>query len=368
MSLRSPLFRLHFLGNRQITTMSVGCRSRLPLHHLATSVVLALLLATSCICGSPTPSAGSPTALSANVAPQLMSKTLLSKHYISCILSDVDGTLLSSAENKHQLSKRTFTTIAAVIDSGYAFFPCTGRSRHSMALAAPEILNLFGGDIENVPGVYQQGLQVYGPTGQLIYEKFLDYSKIAEVTRFCDDEKVAVIAYAGERIFCRTRCNQTDKIGEYSEPPPEIHSDGLEKLGDIGIKVHKLIILADEIELERVRPLLQAYMGQSVSLTKAVPGMLEVLPPGSSKGEGVSVLLKHIGVSPENVMAFGDGENDVEMFSLVQLGVAVENAKTILKNNAQALTLSNDDDGVAEVLELLLESQAEVRARILAAL
>lgn len=299
---------------------------------------------------------------------QLMTKTLLSNNYISCILSDVDGTLLSSEAYKHQLSKRTFTTIAAIIDSGYLFFPCTGRSRHSMALAAPEILNLFGGDVENVPGVYQQGLMVYGPTGQLIYEKFLEFGRIADVVRFCDLEKVAVIAYAGDRIFCRSRCDQTDKISAYSEPPPDIYSNGLENLGEIGIKVHKLILLAEEIELERVRPLLNEFMGHTVSLTKAVPGMLEVLPLGSSKGEGVSVLLEHIGVLPENVMAFGDGENDVEMFSLVQIGVAVENAKTVLKNVAQALTKSNDDDGVAEVLELLLETQAEIRAKILAAL
>lgn len=332
-------------------------------------MVVALLLCALSISDCTVPPVSSlPGTSPAVVGAQLMTKALLSNHYISCILSDVDGTLLSSEANKHQLSKRTFRTIAAVIDSGYSFFPCTGRSRHSMALAAPEILNLFGGDVENVPGVYQQGLMVYGPSGKLIYEKFLEYKRIADVVKFCDLEKVAVIAYAGDRIFCRSRCDQTDKISAYSEPPPDIYSNGLENLGEIDIKVHKLILLAEEAELERVRPLLSEFMGPTVSLTKAVPGMLEVLPFGSSKGEGVSVLLKHIGVLPENVMAFGDGENDVEMFSLVKIGVAVENAKTLLKNVAQALTLSNDDDGVAEVLDLLLVAQAEVRAKILAAL
>ena len=292
---------------------------------------------------------------SGSLSPQLVSKHLLANHDIKCILSDVDGTLLSSDVNKHQISKRTFTAIAAIIDRGYPFYPCTGRSRHSMALAAPEIVNLFGGDISNVPGVYQQGLQVYGPSGVLIYEKFLGVSEIADVVRFCDQQEVAVIAYAGDRIFCRQRCRQTDKIGEYSEPPPDVYSPGLENLGDIGVKVHKLILLADEAELLKIRPLLSDFMKQSVCLTKAVPGMLEVLPLGSSKGEGVSVLLKHIGILPDNVMAFGDGENDVEMFTLVKLGIAVENAKDILKKVAQAVTLSNDDDGVAEVLEILLK-------------
>ena len=338
--------------------------------RLILSLIVTLLLDTCVVSYGSTQPAPSliPLQTSVLVGPQLMSKALLSQHYITTILSDVDGTLLSSKATKHQLSKRSFTTIAAVIDSGYAFFPCTGRSRHSMALAAPEILNLFGGDIENVPGVYQQGLMVYGPSGELIYEKFLGYEMIEEVVTFCDAQDCALIAYANERIFCRKNCFHTDKIGNYNEPPPEAYPNGIHKLGEIGIKVHKLILLADEAELERLRPLLADFMGEKVSLTRAVPGMLEVLPSGSSKGEGVSVLLKHIGVLPENVMAFGDGENDVEMFNIAQLGVAVENAKAILKKNAQALTLSNDDDGVAEVLELLLETQAALKAQILAAL
>ena len=136
-----------------------------------------------------------------------------------------------------------------------------------------------------------------------------------------------------------------------------MYSKGLRNLGEIGIKVHKLILLADEEELLRVRPLLSEFMQQSVTLTKAVPGMLEVLPLGSSKGEGVAILLNHVGMKPENVMAFGDGENDVEMFSLVKFGVAVDNAKDMLKKVAQAVTFSNDEDGVAEVLEMFLKNQ-----------
>jgi Cof subfamily protein (haloacid dehalogenase superfamily) len=300
--------------------------------------------------------------------PALVSKSFLANHYITTILSDVDGTLLSSKLDNppQQLSKTTFTAIARAIDNGYDFFPCTGRSRESMALAAPDILNLFGGEIENVPGVYQQGLQVYGPTGMLIHEKFLDFDTIAEVVKFCDIHNVAVIAYAGGRIFCRERSFHTDKIAEYNEPLPEEYPRGLERLGEIDIKVHKLILLDNEDVLENKRPLLAASTLNSVSLTKAVPGMLEVLPAGSSKGEGVAILLKHIGVLPKNVICFGDGENDIEMFKLVNISVAVENAKDELKNIASVMTSSNDENGVAMVLDMLIETQSDIRAKLLA--
>ena len=271
---------------------------------------------------------------------------------ITCILSDVDGTLLSSS---HQLSDRTFNALKSAQQKGYLFFPCTGRSRASMLNAAPRIADLFNGDPGSIPGVYQQGLMVYGQTGELIYEKLLDNEIISRVVQFCEENGVAVVAYAGERIFCKRACVQTDYLKTWSDPAVEVYADGIDKLTDININVHKLILLDDEAMLEKIRPKLVTYLNGVASLTKAVPGMLEVLPPGSSKGEGVQVLLDAIGISSENVIAFGDGENDVEMLSMIKIGVAVSNAKDILKTVASTVTLSNNEDGVAVIVEQLPE-------------
>eukprot|EP01034_Spumella_vulgaris_P038641 gene38641-47725_t len=72
--------------------------------------------------------------------------------------------------------------------------------------------------------------------------------------------------------------------------------------------------------------------------------MMEILPFGASKGEGVQKLLEHYSFDRNRTIAFGDGENDMEMLQLVGLGVAVDNARDKLKRVAQALTLSNNDD------------------------
>ncbi|GFH21814.1 uncharacterized protein HaLaN_19184, partial [Haematococcus lacustris] len=80
--------------------------------------------------------------------------------------------------------------------------------------------------------------------------------------------------------------------------------------------------------------------------------MLEVLPMGGSKGEGVQWLLDHMGVQAQHVMALGDGENDIEMLQLAGLGVAMGNASARVKSAAAvALTASNDEDGVAEAID-----------------
>ena len=283
--------------------------------------------------------------------PNFLSPTLLREAGdLKVILSDIDGTLLST---NHRLSQPTFDAIQRA-RSDYQFFPCTGRSRTSMNNAEPRITSFFGGALRT-PGVYQQGLMVYGTQGTLIYEKFLDKTIVGAVCQFCDENGLAVVAYCGERIFCRQTCPQIEKLQMWSDPIPEIYTRGLENLNEIKINIHKLIILDDEEKIVHIRPLLAKALGTSASLTRAVPGMLEVLPPGSSKGEGVAVLLEHLKIKTDHVIAFGDGENDVEMLKMVQMGIAVENAKPMLKDVARALTYSNDDNGVAFALNMLCD-------------
>ena len=77
----------------------------------------------------------------------------------------------------------------------------------------------------------------------------------------------------------------------------------------------------------------------------------QVLPPGASKGAGVAQLLKLVDVSPEYVMALGDGENDIEMMQTVGWPVAMANAVPQVKAVSKAETLSNDEDGVAAALQ-----------------
>lgn len=76
---------------------------------------------------------------------------------------------------------------------------------------------------------------------------------------------------------------------------------------------------------------------------------------GANKGKGVGKMLEYLGVDPKNVLALGDGENDMEMLELVECGVAMENGKPGLKKIAQAVALTNDEEGVAEVLDILID-------------
>jgi HAD superfamily hydrolase (TIGR01484 family) len=68
--------------------------------------------------------------------------------------------------------------------------------------------------------------------------------------------------------------------------------------------------------MQEIREAAELALGGQASLTRALEGMLEVLPLGASKGSSVALVLEELGVAPEEVMALGDGENDVEMLRL----------------------------------------------------
>ena len=140
---------------------------------------------------------------------------------IQCILTDIDGTILTS---DHVLPDRTLSAIKNCIDKGYKFFPCTGRSRKSMTTAVGQKFVELLGKEEDIMGVFQQGLTVYGPNNTIIYEHFLDINTIKKSVQFCELNSIAVVAYAGDEIFVTKQSLFSNKITEYAEPQATEHS------------------------------------------------------------------------------------------------------------------------------------------------
>ena len=105
---------------------------------------------------------------------------------------------------------------------------------------------------------------------------------------------------------------------------------------------------------EQLRASIIALLGGedlTVSLTSALPGMTEVLPPGASKADGLLRYLGEIELPPETVLAVGDAENDVEMLLLAGIGAAVENASGTAMKAADVVVPSNAVGGVADAIE-----------------
>jgi Cof subfamily protein (haloacid dehalogenase superfamily) len=106
-----------------------------------------------------------------------------------------------------------------------------------------------------------------------------------------------------------------------------------------------------------MRDKLSDMVGDTAVVVQAIPSSIEVLPPGASKGAGVARLLEDLGIAWANVLAIGDGENDIEMLQAAGIGVAMGNANELVKETADYVTNSNIEDGVAQALNRFIDNR-----------
>lgn len=263
------------------------------------------------------------------------------KRNISTIVLDLDGTLLNS---DHQVSERNHAVIKQAMAQNKTVIIATGKTRKSSE-AILEQLQL------TTPGVFVQGLILYDADGAIRQQHTLDSKLARQVIQYAEMQGFSVIAYCGNRIVTKRLDSRVEKIAEFGEPMPEAIGQLVNYLDQL--KINKLIIFGDHRgKLNALRWQLQQQLDGKIHFTDGgVLMALEALPKGTSKGQGVKTILRQLDIRPENVMAIGDGENDIEMLELVGLGVAVENAAEKLKAVADEIVANHDEDGVAEAIE-----------------
>ena len=109
------------------------------------------------------------------------------------------------------------------------------------------------------------------------------------------------------------------------------------------------VSVPDPAEKERVRRRLEKVKG--ITITSSVPYNIEIGGGTTSKAEALSHLMMKLGVTPAELMACGDSPNDLAMIRMAGLGVVVDNASDAMKREADFVTASNDEDGVAKAIE-----------------
>lgn len=106
-------------------------------------------------------------------------------------------------------------------------------------------------------------------------------------------------------------------------------------------------------ELIRTESELSLRLQGRISVYRSEPFFLELVPQGIDKARSLAVLLDELGMTREQMVAIGDGYNDLSMIRFAGMGVAMANAQEPVKKAADYITLSNDEDGVAAAVEKL---------------
>jgi Cof subfamily protein (haloacid dehalogenase superfamily) len=259
----------------------------------------------------------------------------MKQNSIQLVAIDVDRTLLNS---QHQMTERVEAAINACLAIGVPVVIATGKTRFS-SVPLIERLKL------DTPGVYSQGLVIHNADGSILYRHSMEPEQVARVVAFAQARDMPFLVYSGDRLLVLERSPYTDAIAKYHEPVPVLVPSF------DGVPVEKFILMHEVETIPPLRRDLESTFGGQLTIVQALDDMVEIMPLGTSKGDGLRRLLDDMGVAPERVMAIGDGENDIEMLQLAGLGVAVGNAKPALKAVADVVVADNDHDGVAEAIE-----------------
>jgi hydroxymethylpyrimidine pyrophosphatase-like HAD family hydrolase len=160
---------------------------------------------------------------------------------------------------------------------------------------------------------------------------------------YVDDELyVADITPAAERYasFQKLELHPVGPILGWLEDPPT-----------------KLVAIGEPGELDLLEERMKATFDERLFIAKSLPIFLEFAQKGVTKGSGLEFVADHLGFALERTVAFGDGENDVELLEAAGYGVAVAGSHPRLLGLADWLCPPAEEEGVAQVVEAILDSR-----------
>ena len=255
------------------------------------------------------------------------------------VAADVDGTLVN---DKSVFTPRTLTAIREAVDAGVIFAVATGRPM----CAAKELLSLTSKDM---PIIIFNGANVFMSKSQkVLAHDYLDFDLAKEVYEMSIVRDVALALWADDHLWVSRNCKFVQAYRRLSDAEVTTISD-MEALREQGIS--KIVWLDTPEVVVQLQTEMNEHFGDRLNCHVSLPQVLEFVGPETSKAKALAEIGRLYGIDQSEMIAVGDGFNDISMIRYAGLGVAVENAPAEVRNAADYVTLSNNDDGVAAVIE-----------------
>ena len=257
------------------------------------------------------------------------------------IATDLDGTLLRSDES---VSQRTRDALASATAAGAAHIVVTGRAvpwtRHILDDLGYEGLAVCG-----------QGAQVYDAGEHRLLTSVTLDRQLAGVALAKIEAEVGPLHLAASRDGLDGDVLVGPGYALTGELPVTPFTDASDLWS---APLNKIYIQHPELSDDELAEAAREAAGGFVTVAMAGEGIVELLPLGLSKATGLSLAARRLGIKAAETIAFGDMPNDIPMFAWAARGVAMANAHEELRAVADEVTSSNEDDGIAVVLERLL--------------
>ncbi|MEU3556683.1 HAD family hydrolase [Streptomyces fragilis] len=256
------------------------------------------------------------------------------------VATDLDGTLLRDDDT---VSPRTRAALGSAARSGARHLVVTGRP-------APRVRDLLAG-IGGGFAVCGQGAQLYdADRDRLVWSMTLD-RELAETALGKIEAEVGQVYAAVDQDGVQ---GLTLIEPGYRMARPTLPAVRVGRRGDLWERpITKVLLSHPELTDDELTAVAASAVGSLATATMSGPGTVELQPHGVTKATGLAMAASRLGLGPEDAIAFGDMPNDVPMFRWAARGVAMANAHPELKAVADEVTTTNEDDGVAVVLERL---------------
>ena len=256
---------------------------------------------------------------------------------------DIDGTLTDSAK---RITDRTKESVLAAAKKGVKIVIASGRPVQGIRAFAEELkLKENDGYILSFNG----GRLISCRTGEIIHDMKLPLEYLPEIYALSKEYGVNLMSYEGDDLITETPDD------EFLEIEARINGLGIKKVDNlvkhINFPINKCLMLGEGNYLAQVEKKVHAALCDRMDVYRSEPYFLEILPKGVDKAKALEKLLGTLDFKREELMACGDGFNDLTMIEYAGLGVAMENARDEVKKRADYVTCSNDEDGVAAAVE-----------------
>lgn len=270
---------------------------------------------------------------------------------IKAICMDLDGTLLTSEKT---ISDKTITGLRKFADDGVHLILASGRSKSRIQDYAKMIgLQDYHGKI-----IESNGAAIYDYRDDS-YEviKRMSCSDAKRIAEFIRSKQKEVLIMGVEDVYILLPEGEDEstylKNNEQMEGLKNREFYYINRIDEIPEAINKLCTLGAEEDIEEMyQELYEKGFDDNFWWGRAIPTWLEITPKEVSKGNALLKLMDTYSWKSDEVIAFGDGENDLSMLKVVEHSVAMANAMDIVKDQCQFVCNTNDENGIIKFLEL----------------
>lgn len=256
---------------------------------------------------------------------------------MKCISIDLDGTLLNS---NHEITKANLDVLKKLEEQGHCIVLNTGR-------AFDDVIKIKAIDNMEVPIFCVNGSVLYSKSRDLLFEATISVETYQEIFTILKGLGVGILVYTNQGGFPSTLPPLHHKSKEELDTLfREYDYDEILKRSDL--KIYKLIALVHNDQLEKIEEVKKA-LSSHLPITKAssFPNNVEITSNEAHKGKALLRYQQMMNLSFEEIIAFGDGGNDLAQFEVATTSVAMGNAPLKIQHKADIITKTNDEDGFA---------------------